>query len=320
MPRPVRVGLIGVGRWGRIYINTLLELGEQYRLTHLATSRPENAQLVPHPVQVTADWHAVVASDCDAVVIATPPGRHPVMLEACLQARKPCIVEKPFCLDVATAERLQQQVLRANTPVLVNHLDLFHPAYAALKRLLAREQEVIRVIISEGMAWGPFHTHTSALWDWCPHDVSICLDLMRTMPSGVAALGGSRDPRGASEMVHIRLEFSGGVSAWIQAGRLSPQKRRRLIVITERRCCVLDEHAPEVLMSAPLPFADRYGSAAMGRLAPRAVAVESSQRPLASMLTYFSNGLNGGDRTLFGTQLAVDVTRVLAECESQLAG
>ena len=309
------LGLIGAGRWGKVYLRTVAGLPDRCRLTHLGTSDPRNAEGCAAAVTVTPDWRAVVQSDCDAVIIATPPATHAQIVEACLEAGKPCLVEKPLCLDVATAECLHRRVEASGVPVLVDHTQLFSSAYQALRAAVHDAGERIRVIVSEGMGLGPFRSHTTALWDWCPHDVSLTLDLLRESPCQVDAFG---CPEAVPEMVSLRLEFPGGASAWIHAGRLSPQRRRSLCVMTETRLYALDELATEKLTVAPFSFSRRYDEGAPDALKPQALRPASDRLPLASALLYFLDGLAGGDRARFGTALALEVTRVLAACESAL--
>ncbi|MBI4343134.1 MAG: Gfo/Idh/MocA family oxidoreductase [Candidatus Omnitrophica bacterium] len=312
--------MIGVGRWGQVYIKTLLALGERCRLTHLGTSRPEHAALVPHPVEVAADWRQLLRADCDALIIATPPHTHAEILEACLAAGKPCLVDKPLCLDVATAQRLHRNVQSAGIPVLVNHTHLFDAAYAALKRELDSAREPIRAILSEGMSLGVFRSDTPALWDWASHDVSLCLDLLGAVPARVDALGGPRDPQGVPEQVSLRLEFPGSACAWIHAGRLSPVKRRHLSVFTNHHLYAWDALAPTPLTVSPIDFAARCqgGVPRPDGLERRPVDGAAGSPPMERVVAYFLDGLSGGDRRLFGTALALDVTRVLAGAAARM--
>ena len=315
--KPLTIGLIGAGRWGQVYLRTLALLQERCRLTHVATSRPEAVSRYPQPVTVTPDWRALIRAECDAVIIATPPAMHAEMVEACLEARKPCIVEKPFCLDSDTAERLSRRIDASGVPVLVDHTHLFHPAYEALKRVLAASREPIRTIVSEGMGFGPFRSGVPALWDWGPHDASLCLDLTGAFPERVEALGGPEGPDGQPEMVSARLEFPDGGCAWFHIGRLAPEKRRTLAVTTDTHSYWLDEFSPDPLKAARLP--QRRGTDPdAGTLEWEVVPVASSVLPLTAMLTYFLDGLSGKDRSRFGAELARDVVRVLAQCQAAL--
>ncbi len=318
MPLPVRVALIGVGGWGKVYIKTLLALGDRCRLTHLGTSNPNNAQLLPYPVEVAREWRQLIRGACDVVIIATPPQTHAEILEACLDAGKPCIVEKPLCMDVATAQQLDARVRASDVPVLVDHTQLFNPYYLALKQALAQSQERIRLIVSEGMAFGPFRTDTPALWDWGPHDLSLCLDVMGKMPEQIDAFAGPRAPDGTPEAASLRLEFANGASAWIQTSRLAPTKRRTLTVITDERAYFLDDTAAVPLTVGVMPFASRYATARLATPEWSAIPPLTQRRPMEQMLTYFLDGLSGGDRQQFGTQLALEITRLLAACDAAM--
>ena len=317
----VRVGLIGVGPWGRVHLKTLLALGDRCRITHVSTSRPENAQLIPHPVEVVSDWHQLLRADCEALIIATPPSTHAQIVEACLDAGRPCIVDKPLCLDLATAQRLHRKAQSSTTPILVNYTHLFDAGYTALKREVAASGQPVRAVISEGLSLGIFRSDTPALWDWVSHDASLCLDLLGVSPSRVEALGGPRDARGRPEQVSVRLEFPDGACAWIHAGSLSPVKRRSLTVFTDRSLVVWDPQARVPVTAAAIDFADRYagGVPRPDGLPWRPVAGAEGATPMERMVTYFLDGLSGGDRRLFGTQLALDVTQVLDQAERAMA-
>ena len=285
MTAPLRFGLIGVGRWGKVYIKTLLTMPDRCRLTHLATSKPEHAALVPHPVTVLSDWRALLRSDCDAVIIATPPQTHAEILEACIEAGKPCIVEKPLCLDMATAERLHAKVNASGVAVLVNHTQLFDSAYRTLKHAVEKAEEPIRLILSEGMGLGPFRTDAPPLWDWGSHDISLCLDLLGALPVRVEMLGGPRSPGGIPELVSVRLEFPGETCAWIHAGCLSPQKRRGLSVFTDSRLYVWDAQGPERLTLYAITFSRRYAGGIPEPLQPAPMSVPSNLEPMTLMVT-----------------------------------
>ncbi len=314
---PVRIGLIGVGRWGKVYLRTLLSMESRCRVTHLGTSQPAHAGLIPYPVVVTADWEQLISSECDAVIIATPAHTHAAIVEACVTADKPCMVEKPFCTDVGTAEHLNQRIQKTGIPILVNHTHLFDPAYPILRQTIATAGEPIRLIISEGMNLGPFRKQISALWDWCPHDFSLCLDLLQEFPDRIGALSGPQSPDGLSEQVAIRLDFPSGACAWIHAGGLSPYKRRGLSVFTDTHLYEWNVTAKSLTL-ARFDFSHRYAEKTdvfPDSLQRSELSFPQDSTPMAEAIAYFLNGIRGGDQRYFGTQLAVEVTHLLAACD-----
>ncbi len=337
---PIRVGLIGLGRWGAVYVRTIQAMPTQCRLTHLCTSDSSKARDLPPAVTVVSHWDQVIAADCDAVIIATPPATHPEIVEACLNARRPCVVEKPLCLDVSTAERLHARSSASGVPVLVNHVHLFDPFYMALKQATLESGEPIQLIVSEGSDLGPFRPETSALWDWGPHEVSLCLDLMGCPPHAVDALGTRPGPSGAPEAIGMRLDFPGGGSAWVHTGAIGPRKRRTLSVFTAQHLYQWEGGTSPRVTVAPFDFANRYANSfppditessltPPGTDTPEALlgATPSiggasppvaSMTPMTSMLGTFVQGLTGGSQERFGTTLALEVTRVLATCEQAM--
>ena len=325
---------------GKVYIQTIEGLGPRLRLTHLATRRPENRTLVKESVALFSDWKKLIVSDCDAVVIAAPAALHAEMTRACLEAGKPCIVEKPLCFDTATAQALQREAARAGLPVLVNYIHLYNPAVQALKKAIAASGEPIRVILSEGTDLGPFRADVGTLWDRCPHDVALCLDLIgATAPetswrteagaggsaatrlcAEASAFGGFADPQGRPEMITLRLRWKDGAAAWIQSGRLNPQKRRTLSVITDSHLFHFDDQDRSRCRRIPFDYAGRTGLGS-GPLPKEGEPIPMPDRPapMEAMLTAFADHVQGKATTAaIGLGLTVELTRILEQCQTQM--
>ena len=62
---------------------------------------------------VTGDVGALLER-VDAAVIASPAGTHADMALRCIDAGKACLVEKPFALSVADAERVARRAAFQN--------------------------------------------------------------------------------------------------------------------------------------------------------------------------------------------------------------
>jgi len=305
----VRLGLIGAGRWGRRFLATVPSV-PQARLVSLATRVASNASLVGDGVELTSDWRALCRSEqVDGVIIATPPSTHPEMLRACLAARKPALVEKPLCLGLGPALELEREVRASGLPVLVDHTFLFHPAFEEMLRQ-CREPGEVRWIHAEGRAWGPFRAEkVPVLWDRGPHDVAMCLALMRALPVAVTGLAAWTDapPAVDAQMITLRLEFREGAVAWIEIGHLASQKRRRFSVFTADRTLVFEDGMPEPLIAISRPWRFEGGQAE----APRQTLEVERELPLNRVLREFVAGVAGRPSKRFGLALAVDVARVL---------
>lgn len=106
----ISVALLGVGGRGtydarivhndpRAVISTLCDRFPDRIETGKANLKLDNPKTF-------TDYEKMLASDIDAVIIATPPFEHPRMLEAAVQARKHVYCEKPAGVDVEGVKRV----------------------------------------------------------------------------------------------------------------------------------------------------------------------------------------------------------------------
>ncbi len=290
----VRLGLIGAGRWGKNFIRTIRVL-DGVALSALCSRHPDSRRLVDSSCAILRDWHDLVGNDfCDGVIIATPPDTHAEILGAMIRARIPSMVEKPLTLDLQEALDLQRLVRQNPTPVLVDHTYLFHPAYRELKRLSSQFGPV-RSIQSEGGGPGPFRPNYTALWDYGPHDISMCLDLLGKTPQSVTCKGFETKEGGnyACDLV-----FPDSVRASIKVGNLTGAKVRIFMVRHDEHSLTFDDLSPQKLRldSTPVAVADKL--------------------PLQTAVETLVKGIRSG--TAEGFDLAVEVIRSLHGAQQSL--
>jgi predicted dehydrogenase len=227
MPGALRLGLAGAGRWGRNYIRTIAGLPE-LRLTHVASRNPSTAALLPAGCRLVAHWSELIdPSALDGVIIATPPASHGEIARAAILAGIPVLIEKPLALSAAEARDVRDLAVEQRVFALVEHTHLFSPAFRTLKQLVERHGGA-REIHSEASSQGPYRRDVSVLWDWGPHDVAMCLDLMQEVPTSAASAVQERFERngGVAETVSIALSFRSGVAAHILLSNMKDKKRR----------------------------------------------------------------------------------------------
>src|SRR4030067_1036168 len=116
----IKVGVIGVGYWGPKLARNFFELSDsqlewvadldQSRLDHIKSLYPE--------VRTTQDYHRVLTSDVEAVVIATPVRFHYPLAMDFLRAGKHVLVENPLAACVDQAEEIVAEGVRQNRVVM----------------------------------------------------------------------------------------------------------------------------------------------------------------------------------------------------------
>ena len=246
---PLRIAVIGAGRWGANIIRTLDSLPD-CEVAYIVSLHKKTLDSVAHPTakKVVGVEALLQHSDIDAVCIATPGTTHADIALKCIERHIPTFIEKPMTTSLADAKRIVASAKKHNTPVFVGHIHLYNPAYNTL-RMLVPKLGKLRFLIGEGCANGPYRPDMSALWDWAPHDIAMMLDLTQARPTSVQAWGiASLVPRSRLyDVVHIKLDFPHQVTGFITNSWLSPIKKKQLTVIGEKSTVVFDDASPNKL-------------------------------------------------------------------------
>src|SRR5690242_531312 len=117
----MRVAVIGLGRMGRFYADTLAALGPRVELAAVAD---------PNVPSAYADERAVLERrDIDAVVVATTTSSHAAVVTAAANAGKAIFCEKPLALTIAETRRVLDVVQHAGAMLQVGFMRRFDPLH-----------------------------------------------------------------------------------------------------------------------------------------------------------------------------------------------
>lgn len=290
---PVRLGLVGAGRWGRIYIRTLAGRND-CRIARLASSNPESAALVPEGCVVSPHWRKLItAKDLDGLIVATPPTTHATIVLAAMRAGLPVLVEKPLTMDLAEAETLLAEARNLGALVRVDHIHLYSPAFRELLRQVALSGPIRAVRAQAGNA-GPHRPDTPVLWDWGSHDIAMMLALAGPPVSAAATRLERREVEegGIGEVLRLDLTYP-GFAAEIVVGTLL-EKCRRFEVECRDAVLIYDDVGPHKLTRDGKP-----------------VTVESLL-PLSVAVGEFAAAIRSDERGLEQLELGTEVVRLLS--------
>ncbi len=242
----LKVAVIGLGYWGPKLARNFHELPDSRlewgcdldpsRLTHLHDLYPE--------ARTTRDYHEVLASDVEAVCIATPVRTHYRLAREALQAGKHVFVEKPLAACAGQAEELIAEGERRNRIVMVGHTFVYNPAVVAMKEIIASGSlGEVYYINATRVNLGLFQSDINVAWDLAPHDISILNFVLGMAPLTVSARGGIYVLRGKGlhDVVYLSLYFPNGVLADIRLSWLDPCKIRRYTVVGSHKMLVYDD-------------------------------------------------------------------------------
>jgi myo-inositol 2-dehydrogenase/D-chiro-inositol 1-dehydrogenase len=191
----VKFGLLGAGRIGKVHARTIANSGRA-RVAYVADAIDEAAATLAAEVGAKpASIEAILASDVDAVLIATPTDTHADLIEQAARAGKAILCEKPVSLSVERIAACLPVVEAAGVPLMIGFNRRFDPNFSTLQQRLRQgeigEVEIV-TIISRDPAPPPvsYIARSGGLYrDMMIHDFDMARFLLGEEPVVVHALG-----------------------------------------------------------------------------------------------------------------------------------
>jgi predicted dehydrogenase len=121
---PVRIGVVGLGRFGRLHALTLARLAEA-DLVALVARRQATLDGLAAELPGTPGWtsleKALEESDAEAWVVACATAAHVPMTKMLLQAGQTVLLEKPVADSLAEAKALAPLVRADSSNLMLGH-------------------------------------------------------------------------------------------------------------------------------------------------------------------------------------------------------
>lgn len=241
--RPVRVGVVGQGYWGRKLAARYGSLQDALVVgvcDHDAGALARaGAELSGVPAYDRLD--DLLRQRPDLVVVATEPRAHIAVARAALEAGCAVFVEKPLATAVSDADALVALGARLGRPVLGSALWSWDPVVGALARLV-QEGRLGRLLRIEGARQnlGCLKPGHDVLDDLLPHDLQILRRLLPSPPCQVQAWGSRLAGTPALDAATVRLTWAAGVEAELRVSWVSPEKVRRIVLVGTEGMAVFD--------------------------------------------------------------------------------
>lgn len=278
MNRIMRIGLVGVGDWGRHILRDLNSLGAEVHA--VARSEASVSRATAGGAASIVGSAAELPSDCGGYVVASDTVAHLDAVETLLSRGKPIYVEKPLSPDLERIRRLPPDAARL---VFTMHKWRYHPGIVELARI-ARTEEFgpVTGLRCFRMGWENHHDDVDAIWILAPHDMSIALHIFGEVPR---ILDAWRDPTVLGpEGVIARARTASGVPFVFEVSSGKPNKHRATVLACRDAVCELDDtHYDRIVIR-------RRGTLQSGEFEERSVA---SDMPLKAELAAFLDHLNG---------------------------
>ncbi len=145
---PVKVGVVGLGRFGRLHALTLAGLAEA-ELVALVSRRQASVDALTHELPGVPGWTdlplAIAESGAQAWVVACTTKSHVSVAGMLLAAGKTVLLEKPIADNLEDARSLAPLVRPDSSNLMLGHIVLFNSEFQQLREEAARRGPILHI-------------------------------------------------------------------------------------------------------------------------------------------------------------------------------
>lgn len=135
-PQPVKIGVIGLGRFGRLHALTISGLAEA-ELVGVVARREASVAALTQELPGVPGWTdlelAIQESGAEAWVVASTTAAHVPITRRLLEAGKTVLLEKPVSEDLQEALSLEPLVRPDSSNLMLGHIVLFNSEFRQLQ-------------------------------------------------------------------------------------------------------------------------------------------------------------------------------------------
>ena len=232
----VKIGVIGVGKLGKIHLNCLKNI-PTIELIGFYDTDTSVAMEVEQKYQIKRfSSEQELLQACDAVDIVAPTTLHHDLAMDAMRMGKHVFLEKPITATLEQSREIVAYAEQHNIIVQVGHVERFNDAYLAAKSYLNNPLFIEAHRLAE---FNPRGTDVSVVLDLMIHDIDIILNMVKSpikyiSASGVPVISDTPD------IANARIEFENGATANLTASRISMKKMRKMRIFQPNAYITMD--------------------------------------------------------------------------------
>jgi UDP-N-acetylglucosamine 3-dehydrogenase len=237
----LKVGVIGVGRWGNKHIDEYSKM-KDVELLWASDVRNEDLKICKEQFgieNVTTDYKELLSSDVDAVSICTSNETHYDVCKDALYAGKNVLVEKPLTLRSEKAYELVKIAKKENKLLAVGHLYRHNNALNEVKNLIDNNffGKLYYLRLQWTIQWMPQiypDKKLDIIVDMMPHLYDIMNYLTNLWPEKITCFGKCFIKKEFEDTAYITCEFPNNIMTHSEISWTLPEKVRQVDVIGEK--------------------------------------------------------------------------------------
>jgi UDP-N-acetylglucosamine 3-dehydrogenase len=243
----VKIGLAGLGGWGKNHARVLFELGVLEAVCDLDPLKVGLYSKKYGVVGYTSFEEMLRESKLEGLVIATPTSTHRELAIKALRAGLHLLVEKPLASSYEEGLKIVEEAERNERVVGVGYIERFNPAVTFLKQMVDGKElgEPLLFEFVRENRWPERIKDVGIIYDTVVHDIDTARYLLAEEPMMVFSRFGY--VRGKMEDIALLiLEFPKRQLASMIANWITPKKERRLRAVFSEGVVEIDFITQEV--------------------------------------------------------------------------
>jgi len=231
--RGLKYGVIGTGSMGRHHARIIYTLPgvDLVGVADLDEARAKEVAAAYRALPFT-DYQEML-SEVSALSIASPTETHYEVAQACLNAGKHILVEKPLAKTAEQGELLVNLAREKGVVLAVGLIERFNPAYQELHKIMRQERRILGINIVRQSPFPERITDANVIQDMMVHDLDLLLNLIPTDEIEEIKGEGKKVKTKMLDLARASIYFKSGVIAKVEANRTAEDKARKFIVSTE---------------------------------------------------------------------------------------
>lgn len=230
---PVNIAILGLGRAGNFHLQSLRQTHEARVSCVYDIDQARSKSIAERENCDSAGTaeEAIHRDDVDAVLVATPTDFHFGLVQACLDAQKPVLTEKPLGRHLHEIDDCFNKATERSTSLFVAFQRRFDPAFASLVQSVRDgglgQLQFVRSVSRDNPVPSVDYIKTSGgiFHDCMVHDLDMVCHIVGEVPTHLSSFGSSFisgiGECGDFDNVVATLAFPSGITATVDINRKS---------------------------------------------------------------------------------------------------
>ena len=240
----VKVGIIGVGKWGQNHLRVLNEIDcdligisdADFKKKDL--SEKYNVKFFPN--------YKNLLDEIDCVTIAAPTDLHYDIVKKCLECGKHVLVEKPIADTSVKAKKLVEIANKRDLILSVGYIYRFNNAIIRLKELMDEIGKIQYITSRYIHSTKPPRTDSGAIINLSIHPIDILNFITNNKPVKVFAKKSNLLSKKLEDSAVIALDYN-NFFATIEVSCTHPEKKRDMWIIAEKEKIYIDYFSQKII-------------------------------------------------------------------------